>query len=112
MFRTMFRTVLPLLVLSLPAVTAANAAVFIPTTLADSADGSCDSHCSLREAVQAANAEDGPDVILLKTGTYTLSLPGAGDDLGATGDLDIRDDLMLVGAGAATTIVDGGNLDA
>ena len=111
MFRTIFRTALPLLVLSLPAVTAANAAVFIPTTLTDSADGSCDSHCSLREAVQAANAEDGPDVILLKTGTYTLSLPGAGDDLGATGDLDIRDDLTIVGRDAINTTIDGGALD-
>jgi CSLREA domain-containing protein len=108
MFRTIIRTVLPLLVLTVPA---ANAAVFIPTTLTDSADGSCDSHCSLREAVQAANAEDGPDVILLKTGTYTLSLPGAGDDLGATGDLDIRDDLTIVGRDAINTTIDGGALD-
>ncbi|MES1239993.1 MAG: CSLREA domain-containing protein [Acidobacteriota bacterium] len=111
MFRRKFRTVLPLLVLTLPAWTAARAAVFIPTTLTDSADGDCDSHCSLRDAIQAANASEGPDFILLKTGTYTLSLAGAGEDLGATGDLDIRDDVTIVGRDAINTVIDGGALD-
>lgn len=111
MFRTVFRTVLPLLLALTAAVPAARAAVFIPTTLTDSADGACDHHCSLREAILAANAADGPDFILLNTGTYTLSLAGAGEELAATGDLDIRDDVTIVGRDAVNTVVDGGGLD-
>jgi CSLREA domain-containing protein len=108
MFRTILRTVLPLFVLAAPAV---HAAAFIPTTLTDSADGSCDNHCSLREAIQAANATDGPDFILLSPGTYSLSLEGAGEDLGATGDLDIHGDVIIVGRDAINTVIDGLNLD-
>jgi CSLREA domain-containing protein len=108
MFRTILRTALPLLVLTVPA---ARAAVFLPTTLTDSADGSCDNHCSLREAVQAANAANGPDFILLNPGTYTLSVAGAGEDLGASGDLDIRGDVIIVGRDALNTVIDGANLD-
>jgi CSLREA domain-containing protein len=98
-------------VLALAAVPAARAAVFIPTTLTDSADGSCDNHCSLREAIQAANAEEGPDVILLSTGTYTLSVAGAGEDLDATGDLDISENVTLVGRDAVNTSIDGAAVD-
>jgi CSLREA domain-containing protein len=111
MFRTFFRTLLPVLLTLTAAVPAARAAVFIPTTLTDSADGACDHHCSLREAILAANAADGPDFILLNTGTYTLSLAGAGEDLGATGDLDIRDDVTIVGRDAGNTTLDGATID-
>ena len=90
-------------VLFLAAVLPAHAAVFIPTKLTDSADGACDSDCSLREAVLAANAADGPDFIVLGAGTYEVNLPGRGEDLAATGDLDIRDDLAIVGRGASNT---------
>lgn len=89
----------------------ARAAVFTPTKLTDSADGACDSDCSLREAVLAANAADGPDFILLGPGTYQLSLPGAGENLAATGDLDIREDLAIVGRDAFNTILDAGYTD-
>jgi CSLREA domain-containing protein len=37
---------------------------YVTTTL-DSADGSCDSHCSLREAVIAANDDAAEDTIYL-----------------------------------------------
>ena len=47
----------------------------------------------------------------MPAGTYTLTIPGAGEDAGATGDLNIRDHVTIVGAGAASTIVDGGGLD-
>jgi CSLREA domain-containing protein len=100
-----------LALLALAAADSARAAVYTVTKTADSADGACNSDCSLREAILAANANGGPDFILLGPGTYTLSLAGAGEDLGATGDLDVRDDVALVGASAASTIVDGGQLD-
>lgn len=89
----------------------ARAAVFIPTKLTDSADGACDSDCSLREAVLAANAADGTDFIVLGAGTYSLSLAGAGEDLGATGDLDVADSLAIVGRDAAGTVIDANQID-
>ena len=99
------------LVLLAASAPAATAAVYIPTKTADTADGTCSpTDCSLREAVLAANANPGEDVILLHTGTYILSLAGT-DDLGATGDLDIQGDLVLLGDGAGRTIVDGNGID-
>jgi CSLREA domain-containing protein len=90
---------------------AAHAAVYIPTRTTDSAGTCTPQDCSLREAILAANQNPGDDVILLHAGTYTLSIAGAGEDLGATGDLDINGNLLLMGDGAGTTIIDGGGLD-
>src|SRR5678816_4255422 len=59
--------------------------------------------CSLRAAVQEANAHAGPDVISLPAGVYRLSLFGPGEDLAATGDLDVTGELQVNGAGADTT---------
>ena len=64
--------------------------------------------CTLRAAVQEANADPGVDVITLPSGVYVLTLTGAGEDAAATGDLDITESLTIIGAGAANTIVDGG----
>ncbi len=89
---------------------AASAAVYIPTKTADTADGACNADCSLREAVLAANVKPGDDVILLRPGVYVLSLAG-NENLGATGDLDVQDDLIILGADAASTIIDGGGID-
>jgi CSLREA domain-containing protein len=87
------------------------AATFVVTKTADTNDGTCDSDCSLREAIIASNASAGADTITLPAGTYTLTIAGAGEDGGATGDLDITGDLTINGAGAATTIVNGNALD-
>jgi CSLREA domain-containing protein len=87
------------------------AATFVVTKTADTNDGTCDSDCSLREAIIASNAAAGADTITLPAGTYTLTIAGQGEDGGATGDLDITGDLTINGAGAATTIVNGGGLD-
>ncbi len=108
MFRMKISTALCLLVLSAPAV---HAAAFLPNTLTDSGDGICDNDCSLRDAILAANASDGPDFILLNAGTYTLTREGAGEDQAAAGDLDIRDDVIIVGRDAINTVIDGANLD-
>ena len=72
--------------------------------------------CSLREALKDANNDtnafpecgpggSGDDIINLPAGTYDITLGPSGDDLGDRGDLDIVSNLNLVGAGAATTIV-------
>lgn len=76
--------------------------------------------CSLREAIRAANTDtavdtcaagSGADIISLPAGTYTLTLGGVGEDNNTIGDLDITATVTLNGAGAATTIVNGNNLD-
>lgn len=83
---------------------------------ADPGDGLCmtaSGLCSLRAAIQESNAEPGLNVVILPSGTYTLTIPddGTGEEEAAAGDLDITEDLDLQGAGATTTIIDGGELD-
>lgn len=81
---------------------------------ANPGDGQCASaagSCTLRAAIQESNAQAGADVITLPAGTYTLTVAGAGEDTGATGDLDISDDLTINGgnvASATDTIISGG----
>ena len=95
------------------------AATFTVNSTADAVDanpgdGVCATaggQCTLRAAVMEGNAFPGPDVINVPPGTYTLTIPGTGEDSGATGDLDITEDLTITGAGAARTIIDGGKLD-
>ncbi|MDX2032617.1 MAG: CSLREA domain-containing protein [Blastocatellia bacterium] len=87
---------------------AAPAAVFSVTKTTDTNDGACNADCSLREAIRAANASLGADVISLPAGTYTLTLAGANENAAATGDLDITDALTITGGGAASTIVQAG----
>ena len=65
----------------------------------------------MRDAIIAANANAGADIITLPAGTYKLTIAGTDENAAATGDLDITGDLTINGAGAATTIVDGGALD-
>ncbi len=72
--------------------------------------GSCPGTCTLRAAVQTANATAGVDNINLNGITYALTITGTGEDAAATGDLDITESVnILVGSGAAT--VDGGSID-
>jgi len=73
---------------------------------ADVNDGSCTvEHCSLREAIIAANNNPGEDTITLSTATYTLTIGGTNNDTSTSGDLDIRDHLIINGNGAASTII-------
>jgi fibronectin-binding autotransporter adhesin len=76
----------------------ANAANYTVTKTGDTNDGACDRDCSLREALAAANARPDRNSIRIPAGTYTLTL----------GQLEIGSELRLGGAGAGTTIVDGG----
>lgn len=80
------------------------------TKTTDTNDGVCNvSDCSLREAVDNANACPGPQIIHLPAGGYMLTITGAEEDANATGDLDITDDLSILGMGAPS--VDGGGID-
>src|SRR5262249_23028818 len=67
--------------------------------------------CSLRAAVQEANALPGTDRIFVPAGVYVLSLAGAGEDQAATGDLDLTDSVGIFGAGAVLTVIDGNGTD-
>ncbi len=75
-------------------------------------DGKCSTsfnNCTLRAAVQEANALPGPNTItFVVNGTFALTLAGANEDLAATGDLDITGDTTIVGNGSSQTIIEGG----
>jgi VCBS repeat-containing protein/predicted outer membrane repeat protein len=67
---------------------------------------------TLRAAVIAANNSVGiADTIQLPAGTYTLTVAGAEENAARTGDLDIGDNLNIVGAGAATTTINASSLN-
>jgi hypothetical protein len=93
--------------------------VLTVSTTADAADavvgdGICAASgggCTLRAAVQEAEAATAPARIVLPSGRYTLARAGAGEDQGATGDLDVGGDLAIEGAGATTTVIDAAGLD-
>ena len=79
-----------------------------------------DGDCSLREAIQAANTDsavdacvagNGEDTINLSAGSYLLSIAGAEENENQSGDLDIKDDLIIIGEGVDESIVDGNGID-
>jgi hypothetical protein len=77
-------------------------------------DGVCatgEGACSLRAAVQEANALPGHDVIVLPAGLFALTVEGRDEDASASGDLDVLDTLTLTGMAAQTTLVDGNGID-
>jgi len=68
-------------------------------------------NCALRGAILKANDHAGADEIVLGAGTYLLSIDGTGEDLAATGDLDVRDELLIRGAGPELSIIHAGSVD-
>ncbi len=105
---------LPLIISTITALFAfaevADAFTYNVTKTADTADGTCDADCSLREAITAANAMVGTDTINIPIGTYTITIAGA-DNSNATGDFDITDHVNITGEGVDSTIIDGGAID-
>jgi CSLREA domain-containing protein len=104
---------------------AAHAADFVVDSTADAADAKPGDHqcrsdaatCTLRAAIEEADAMSGADAVIVPAGRYALSstpTPEAGfpneNDAG-NGDLDITDTLTVRGAGAGRTTLDGGGLD-
>lgn len=67
--------------------------------------------CTIRAAIQEANALAGTDTIEIPAGTFILDQAGKGEDVGTTGDLDIRDDVVITGQGIASTIIDANFTD-
>lgn len=96
----------------------ASAATITVTTTAD--DVAANGNCTLREAVLASNrharvdacpAGSGADTIVLGAATFKLTLAGANEDAGLTGDLDVSGALTIVGAGATKTTLDANHID-
>jgi CSLREA domain-containing protein len=79
---------------------------------ANPGDGSCQTaagDCTLRAAIQEANAEQVTATIDLQSAAhYTLSIPGTGEDQAATGDLDVRTHLTIDGNGST---IDADHID-
>ncbi|MGD8603959.1 MAG: right-handed parallel beta-helix repeat-containing protein [Anaerolineales bacterium] len=76
--------------------TSAQASIFVVNTTDDLDDGTCNNaHCSLREAINAANANSGPDSI-------HFDLPGSG---GSTNTIEL--DSLLPALTDDSTIIDG-----
>jgi predicted outer membrane repeat protein len=72
-------------------------------------DGVCEGPaggCSLRAAVMEANALPGRDRVLLGEGTFTLTRSGGPGVRG--GDVDILEDLDVIGSGSERTVINGG----
>jgi hypothetical protein len=67
--------------------------------------------CTLRPAIQEANALPGEDASEVPAGNYVLAIPGIDEDLAAAGDLDILGDLILTGSGMDETVIDAAGLD-
>jgi CSLREA domain-containing protein len=72
--------------------------------------------CSLRDAIRFANTHTGATDLTTITlpgniASYALTQTGAGEDNAATGDLDVKANMTIVGGGAATTVIDGVNSD-
>jgi hypothetical protein len=99
------------------ACSAAQAATIPVTTPLDGGiDGTTnDGLCSLREAVLAARldtavqgcpAGSGADTVVLGAGVFTLSVPGANEIAGETGDLNVGGPpITVAGAGAGSTLI-------
>lgn len=82
---------------------------YVVARLIDSTDAD-PMHLSLRAAVQIANASSGPQSIYVLPGTHALTLSGVNEQLAATGDLDIKGDISITGAGAGLSVINGGGL--
>ncbi|HEX6385971.1 MAG TPA: choice-of-anchor Q domain-containing protein, partial [Anaerolineae bacterium] len=88
------------------------------TTTAD--DVTDNGNCTLREAIIAANidraldacpAGDGADTIMVPAGDYLFLLAGNSEEAAQTGDLDITEDVTILGEGRATTVINTNGLD-
>jgi CSLREA domain-containing protein len=99
------------------------ATINVTASATDTLNGA-NSQCSLREAITNINngattyADCGPtgvygtnDTINIPAGTYPITIVGGDEDSNASGDFDIKKSVTIVGAGAVTTIINGGAID-
>lgn len=94
------------------------------TRFDDHQDGTCNSDCSLREAIDKTNQSTEHHVIRLREGTYTIDLPtdpyseddfgccsNKDEDLNINGDFDITQSVDIVGESGGKTIINGRGVD-
>ena len=103
---------------ALLALGSAQAATFTVNAVTDDrdanpGDGVCETApgngvCTLRAAIEEANALSGPDMIHVPAGAYDV-IGAERSNPSADPILEIRDSLALTGAGASVTHVDGGS---
>lgn len=78
-------------------------------------DGVCadsSGFCSLRAAIMEANRAIGGSTITIPAGNYVRTLfEDADEGVAREGDLDIKENMTLVGAGAGLTIIDANTFD-
>src|SRR6185369_4585868 len=84
----------------------------VDANLADNLCQTASNTCTLRAAVQQANATTSSvDTIILTGGnTYTLTITGSGEDAAATGDLDITEAVIIDRLGSSPAIIDATGL--
>ena len=99
----------------------AGAATIKVTTTVDEFNGNPGA-CSLREAIWSADNDlvlqapgctpgSGNDRITVPAGVYDLAIGGGGEQVGASGDLDVTAPVTIERSGAGTATVDGKGLD-
>jgi CSLREA domain-containing protein len=96
-----------------------HAATFTVDSTADTVDvnigdGLCADNigkCTLRAAIQEANALAGADTVNIQAGTYWLTILGILENAAAAGDLDITQNLTIIGDSAASVIIDANGID-
>ena len=95
-------------------------AILTVTTTVDELDGGtllspagADGKLSLREAINVANLNPGPDTILLQAkSTYKITIAGLDEDANQRGDFDVLDNLTIKATGKGwDPIIDGFGLD-
>lgn len=67
--------------------------------------------CTVRAAIMEANATAGLARVVVPAGVYKLGIEGPGEDAAVSGDLDVTDDLDLIGEGPGETFLQGAGLD-
>src|SRR4051812_19567522 len=67
--------------------------------------------CTLREAILAANAHPGADIVELGEHEVMLMIAGEGEDEGQTGDLDITDSVTITGVSPEKSALNGNQID-
>jgi len=93
---------------------AAGAKTFVVNVRGDQSPAACTaSHCTLREAIRAANSRAGADTVVLPSArTYNLVRPSTGEDGAMDGDLDITNDpLTIVHPGHGRATIDANDID-
>jgi hypothetical protein len=114
------RRILPLAAAVLTVMMPASASAATIAVNDEADDYGTGARCALREALRAAwfdvpfggcPSGSGPDTIELPAGRYVVTLGPHGDDAGERGDLDVRSDTTIEGAGAGSTTIDGRGID-